>query len=322
MTTLDASPEQAVEHDDAVEPSRQRVLVAYDGSSSSAAALTWAAREAGSRGARLRVLFAADAEGADVGGAAVLAEMAHAAGVEIAEEGASWATTLDGGPPREAVETDVRLARPDRALVQASRGADLLVMGNRGRGAIAGALLGSVAFSVIAQAACPVVVVRGDSERRPGPEHPVVVGVDGSDGALASVDFAAAEAARTGAPLIVVAAWTPPDLVASGGHYGVSYVADLGLRAQSGAQASADAALQRTHASHPDLTGEVRLVRDKPAKALVDTSVDAGLLVVGARGRGSVRGLFLGSVSHAAVHGAPCPVAVVRQEDERPPADR
>lgn len=69
------------------------------------------------------------------------------------------------------------------------------------------------------------------------------------------------------------------------------------------------------HAIQPDVTGEVRVVGERPARALVAASSDAGMIVVGAHGRGVSSGLFLGSVSHTTVHSAHCPVAVVR----RPP---
>ncbi len=313
MTTQHASTHETDEQDGGAVPARPRLVAAYDGSPESVSALTWAAREAGSLGARLRVVFAADVEGADVGGVAVVARAAHEAGAEVTEEGAALAITVDGGPAEDAVATDVPLSKPVPALVEASKDADLLVVGHRGRGAVAGALLGSVAFAVAAHAACPVVVVRGNTERRLDADHPVVVGVDGSDGALASVDFAARAAARASAPLIVLAAWTPPDLVGPGAAYGSSYVADLAMRAQDAAQDRAEAALARVRAVEPHVTGEVRLVRDRPARALITASGGAGMVVVGARGRGSTSGSFLGSVSHATVHGAHCPVVVVRR---------
>ena len=81
------------------------------------------------------------------------------------------------------VEVTLRVAddvSPAAELVDASHGAQLLVLGTRGHGEVVGTLLGSVAFAVTAHAACPVVVVRGDGSRHPGPEHSVVVGVDGS----------------------------------------------------------------------------------------------------------------------------------------------
>jgi nucleotide-binding universal stress UspA family protein len=62
-----------------------------------------------------------------------------------------------------------------------------------------------------------------------------------------------------------------------------------------------------------------RVVEDRhPAEALVQLSVDAELLVVGSRGRGGFAELLLGSVSHAAVLHAACPVVVVPvARDER-----
>ena len=50
-----------------------------------------------------------------------------------------------------------------------------------------------------------------------------------------------------------------------------------------------------------------------PGQLLLDESAGAEILVVGSHGRGGFGGLLLGSVSHAALHHAACPVAVVRQ---------
>jgi nucleotide-binding universal stress UspA family protein len=53
-------------------------------------------------------------------------------------------------------------------------------------------------------------------------------------------------------------------------------------------------------------------VEDCPAEVtLVAASDEAGLVVVGTRGRGTFQGMLLGSVSHAVIHGARCAVAVV-----------
>lgn len=55
-------------------------------------------------------------------------------------------------------------------------------------------------------------------------------------------------------------------------------------------------------------------MRDRPSRALVEQSMRAQLVVVGTRGRGGVVGLLLGSISHAVLQRAHCPVAVVRPE--------
>jgi len=63
---------------------------------------------------------------------------------------------------------------------------------------------------------------------------------------------------------------------------------------------------------YPDVEVRRRVVRDRPAAELVDLSRTARLVVVGSRGRGGVRGLLLGSVGHALIHHAHCPVLVAR----------
>ena len=62
-----------------------------------------------------------------------------------------------------------------------------------------------------------------------------------------------------------------------------------------------------------DVDIEVRPVNDLPARALIEASTEASLLVVGSRGLGGFSGLLVGSVSNSTVHHAHCPVVVVRR---------
>ncbi len=291
-----------------------RVVVGYDGSPGSVEALTWAAVEARARGASLSVLAAADLSAAASTGTPSLVDGVRAGQERLAAEGVAWVAEVHGAiPPADdpGTSAEVALTSPVSALVDASSSAELVVVGNRGHGRVAGALLGSVAFSVTASASCPVVVVRGGSAHRAGPSAPVVVGVDDSHGATDAVRFAADTAHRAGAPLVVLAVWTVPEVRAGG--YAEPYGQELLEWARRGATVSADIAADTARRAHPDLTVTVRVVEQRPAAALVDASADAGLVVVGARGRSSIASLFLGSVSHATIHGARCPVAVVRR---------
>jgi nucleotide-binding universal stress UspA family protein len=64
-------------------------------------------------------------------------------------------------PHADGIRPHVVMANAVRALLDASAGAELLVVGNRGHGGFVGALLGSVSQHCLHQATCPVVVVRG-----------------------------------------------------------------------------------------------------------------------------------------------------------------
>jgi nucleotide-binding universal stress UspA family protein len=67
--------------------------------------------------------------------------------------------TVGPRPPAE-VRAEVRHGTAAGVLIEASRGAALLVVGNRGLGGFSGLLLGSVSQHCVQHAACPVVVIR------------------------------------------------------------------------------------------------------------------------------------------------------------------
>ncbi len=134
------------------EHSLNHIASAFDGSSESRRALEWAAHLTTSNAGRLRVISVhASMPVAGLGFAAqsvnpVLRQ-------DLKREQAAAIAALGG--PAEGV---VRDGSPAGVLVEASREADLLVMGSRGHGPLPAALLGSVAHHVVRHAACPVVV--------------------------------------------------------------------------------------------------------------------------------------------------------------------
>jgi nucleotide-binding universal stress UspA family protein len=67
-------------------------------------------------------------------------------------------------------------------------------------------------------------------------------------------------------------------------------------------------------ADHPEVVVRRQVVQGAPRSALLEAASGAQLLVVGARGRGGLRGMPLGSVSLAVLHHAACPVSVVHQQ--------
>lgn len=68
---------------------------------------------------------------------------------------------------------------------------------------------------------------------------------------------------------------------------------------------------------YPDVGVEQVITRDRPARALLEQTAQAQLVVVGPGGRGASAGLLLGPVCHALLHRSSCPVAVVRPAAER-----
>lgn len=288
------------------------VVVGFDGSAAALLAVDWAAAEAKRRGNRLEVVYAVDAQ-------------TRLVGVDTAS---TWLETHGDAIVQRVVTEGVRRAQvtcsqvsglsrvgtPAGVLTDASRTAELVVVGASGLGRITESLIGSVAYAVATHAACPVVVVRGEGARPLGPQAPVVVAVDGSPEADLAVDWAASVAAATGAELHLVTGWQVHPAEAWVSEYWASVEAYEGPAeaARTQAQLVLDAARERVARTYPALPVHAGAVEGVTREVLTEASTTAGLLVVGSRGRGAFAGLLLGSTSRAMIRLAACPVAVVR----------
>ena len=143
-------------------------------------------------------------------------------------------------------------------------------------------------------------------------EKSIVVGVDGSPGSRAALEFAMAEAARRGAALRVIAAVALPEYYATAYCAYIrppteEFVADVRAEVQ---QFVDEVAARSDPANGLLITVEARAGR--AGEVLIEAAEGAELLVVGHRGRGSVASRLLGSVGlHCVLH-ASCPITVVR----------
>jgi nucleotide-binding universal stress UspA family protein len=156
---------------------RPDVVVGVDGSPESRAALGWAVRHARRTGRRVTAVAVSElrpllAPGAGLAGGAAGAGMVagtvpgSAYGVmddeAVTAEAELWLSEAVGALPPEAAEVvETRVERGDAAvtLLEAARGAELLVLGNHGRGALSGALVASVVQHCVKHAAGPLVLV-------------------------------------------------------------------------------------------------------------------------------------------------------------------
>jgi len=141
-------------------------------------------------------------------------------------------------------------------------------------------------------------------------KHLVVVGYDGSRGAVAALHVALEEARRRDATLRVVAAWhVPPPLV--GTSVAPSSSALLGEELRLALMEAVDAAVAVLREQSAGVEIESVVVEGQPVSVLTGEAAGADLLVVGSRGLGGFRELLLGSVSHQCAQHAACPVLIV-----------
>ncbi len=289
------------------------IVVGYDGSGPAAEALEWAARAAASRSCLLEVVTALapayEGVAAPAGlSASVVPGRSHHAPGPLVEDARRLAEKV---LPDDAVVVTSVVGPAARSLVRASERAQMVVVGNRGHGALGSALLGSVSSTVAQHAHCPVTVVRGTVD---DPEHrrPVTVGVDHVEPSPAAVRFAADLAARWAVPLRVVSAWAEPDHVPRGlSHLPARQVHD-GARArhEQARSATLEAAAQARLVS-PDLLVELLAPGAPAASALEEESRRSGLVVVGSRRLGPLQRVLVGSVGDAILNHASCPVTIV-----------
>ncbi len=291
---------------------RKPIIVGIDGSESSQKALEWGLDEARRRGLPLRIVHAFVWPLYDLP-YGVPADSSRDHGVHEAAR-ALLTTAAENARlrcPDLEVTTHLVVAGAPLAILEEAKDAELVVLGSRGLGGVAGLLIGSVGVHVAAHAPCPVVIIRGlpEASSTGTDAGQVVVGVDGSEVSAHAVEFAFEEASLRGLGLTAVHAWDHPSLEGAGVM--LPLIVDF-EQAESEELMLLSECLAGWREKYPDVPVVQRLVRKRPTKALIEAADGAELLVVGSRGRGGFAGLLLGSVSLAALNHAHCPVAVVR----------
>ena len=286
------------------------VLAGVDGSPSSKVAVEWAARDAALRGVPLILAHVTPEPRATLGVEVVrspevwraLEENARrdlAEGRVIAER-----ATADSGPIQIDVLEVADSVVP--ALVALSKGADIVVVGCRGRGAITRRLLGSVSWGLANHALCPVAIIHDEGRGLPDDvaRLPVVVGIDGSPASEAATAVAFDEASRRGVGLIAIHAWND--------NTNFDLLGQKWDELHGEALQVLEERLAGWQERYPEVSVRRVVVPDHPARHLVTHSDDAQLVVVGSRGRGGFAGMLLGSVSSAVAEASRAPVIVAR----------
>ncbi|MER6109204.1 universal stress protein [Streptomyces hirsutus] len=285
------------------------LVVGVDGSDSSLEAVDWAADEAAHHGLPVRLVHGFLWERYERRLPSISTD--SPSGVIMAENiAASCAERVRLRHPELKVSSEVLPEDAVSVLLHAGPESFALVTGSRGRGEVAGMLLGSVSLAVAARAVCPVVVVRGGKRNRQGSLGRVVVGVGDSTVSPAAVGFAFQEAEKRGCELHAVRAWRRP-AHEQGDHPPVGDDT-AGVHEERASTLLTDA-LRTPVREHPQVDVHRQVVEGPAHPVLLDASADADLIVVGELRRHGHFGLQLGRVAHALLHHAECPVAVVPQ---------
>jgi nucleotide-binding universal stress UspA family protein len=269
------------------------VVVGIDGSQHAARALRWAADQAALEGRRLAIVDVGETAARSVDDAVVVAHALH--------RDLPVLPVVESGDPRQV-------------LLEASDRAHLLVLGSRGRGAVASLLLGSVSSAVSAHASCPVVVCRpgAEGDRRLG----IVVGADGTRESLPVLEFAYRHASLRELPLTVLHSfWDAAVAVAQYEETRGRTAVQPDLEHLRASLAASAAGLAE---SYPDVFATFTLKHGFADEALSPRHGGWDMVVVGRHPMTSMDRLLTGSVATAVLERAHATVAVV---PEAPPAE-
>ncbi|TMR93609.1 universal stress protein [Nonomuraea basaltis] len=281
------------------------IIVGVDGSLPSRAAVEWAANDAFRMRVPLRIVYAVDRTPHQVDrySSTVSPDALLRDGRKALREAEALVRERQ---PAVEVTTLAAEGAPAVALCEQAKDATEIVVGSRGLGGFAGALLGSVSSHVAGQAHCPVVVVLGKHR----PVHgEVVAGVDDSPECEPALAYAFEQARLRGSALRVVHTWQLP----------VHAFAPETAYAMDEVRATQHQVVRDRLEAFTQRYPEVTVVEDVPSAhpvdALTEASERADLLVVGSHGRGALGSMLLGSVSRGVLRHAHCPVAVVRAKE-------
>jgi nucleotide-binding universal stress UspA family protein len=285
------------------DPRPPDVVVGVDGSESNQDAVRWGLAEARLLRVPLRLIHVVAEE---------LDRAAHFDRVVIHEEVRS--ILLGAKATVETVSDDVTIigeeltGSPANKLIEASRQAELVVVGRRGRGTFSQLLLGSVSTAVAARSLVPAVVVPSGWDRAAHDEQPVVVGIDHNPSS-AALREAFAIADRTSRKLHAVYIWEAVnvygrDTAAMGGHYN---------RWHEDALTVLDSATQSLRNTYPQVVVTYVPRHGQVVAGLVEEAAGAQCLVVGGRRHRPLAGAVIGSTSIGVLHHATTPVVVVHE---------
>lgn len=263
----------------------ESIVVGYDGSPASRAAVDWVAERTRRRPGLVQLV--------------TITNMFLSERPEAQSRLESAARELEHAAPGITVETHTFDGVMPATLLDVSRGTDVLVIGVDTGHPLRQALHGWKSLRTGARAHAPTFLIPRQWSDHVGP---VSVGLDDDESSDAALEFAAAEAERWGEALRVVHSWS-----ITGSQQG----APSPRQAARDHHACLAQAIARVLGSRPGLRTESHIAHSNPVSALTTASATSSLVVLGTHGRGVLAGGFLGSTTQDLIGIITAPICVV-----------
>lgn len=288
-----------------------RILLATDGSEDSSRATAWLAGFPIPTNSHLRVVSAVS-----IPPSALDLPTVREFEASLREAARQAAETARAALAHRFAETDVQVPEGDarEAILRMAEEwpADLVVLGARGLGTVAGFLLGSVSLGVARHARCSVLVVKRGADVIRG----VLVAVDGSAHAAAAAAFLARLPLDPTVVVRLVGVVQPPYFPATTPRFASGMVREAIAQIVKERSTALEQTLATAAAPFAGVVKSVerRVLVGHPVDALTGAAAtpDVGLVVVGARGLGALQRLVLGSVSEGILQHVDRPVLIVK----------
>lgn len=276
---------------------RSQTVVAWDGSEPARAALNWSLARAEDGDLTLVRVLDRTVSSADY----FTDESTTVRAREVLKDDAD---RVSAKYPMLTVHADLRSGDPIAELRTLSATDTLVVVGTHRRRGSPLRYEWSMGARLAGSADGPIAIIPESDNKH---HSDIVVGVDGSAASNAAVDFAAAEADRTGQELHAIHAWQEPLVWRDTTEPDVRFLQTL----ETSHRRILDESLLAVTRRFPTLHIRASLVRGAPQSALLDAARGAALLVVGDHGLKGISKLLLGSVSHSIVLNIQSPLVVI-----------
>jgi len=271
-----------------------RIFVGYDGTGASISAVKWAVDEARLRQARLHIVTCYDIPPTgDAAYGSPPGEDFEASFLVARRAAHEMQEAIEFEDPGVEVAVQITAGSPAMELLAEAATRDLIVIGASRRHRTQAILFGSTGRQLARHQTCPLVVVRVTSGE--GPSRRVVVGVDGSSGALPAVRWAADEAELRQVDIRLVHVWEPHDISRE--------KADEMLEAAEVCVGKRAAVSVRTD-----------IVEHSPELAFADILAPEELLVIGSHARGRLKTALFGSTVNNLIEQSPATVVIVPRQ--------